>query len=106
MRCDSVTLAYFSHSNDFDINLQGKEHGIHSAFRLWMISYNIFSGMARRSAGLDQYKTMNMKSLVQFFRQGRTFCWVDCLFDLILYVLSTIFQLYSDESSWVEPVLS
>ena len=30
-----------------------------------------------------------------------------CLFVcLILYVPSTIFQLYRDESSWVEPVLS
>ena len=29
-----------------------------------------------------------------------------CLFDLILYVPSTIFQLYRDESSWVETVLS
>ena len=29
-----------------------------------------------------------------------------CLFDLILYVQSTIFQLYRDGSSWVEPVLS
>ena len=29
-----------------------------------------------------------------------------CLFDLILYVPSTIFQLNKDESSWVEPVLS
>ena len=29
-----------------------------------------------------------------------------CLFDLILYVPSTIFQLNSDGSSWVEPVLS
>ena len=28
------------------------------------------------------------------------------LFDLILYVPLTIFQLYRDESSWVEPVLS
>ena len=28
------------------------------------------------------------------------------IFDLILYVPSTIFQLYRDESSWVEPVLS
>ena len=31
---------------------------------------------------------------------------VFCLFDLILYVPSTIFQLYRDGSSWVEPVLS
>ena len=29
-----------------------------------------------------------------------------CLFDLILYVPSTIFQLFRDGSSWVEPVLS
>ena len=29
-----------------------------------------------------------------------------CLFDLILYVPSTIFQLYRDGSSWVDPVLS
>ena len=28
------------------------------------------------------------------------------LFDLILYFPSTIFQLYRDGSSWVEPVLS
>ena len=29
-----------------------------------------------------------------------------CLFDLIFYVPSTIFQLYRDGSSWVQPVLS
>ena len=29
-----------------------------------------------------------------------------CSFDLILYVISTIFQLNRDGSSWVEPVLS
>ena len=34
----------------------------------------------------------------------RGFCF--CLFDLILYIPSTIFQLNRDESSWVEPVLS
>ena len=28
------------------------------------------------------------------------------LFDLILYVPSTIFQLYRGVSSWVEPILS
>ena len=33
------------------------------------------------------------------------FCFV-CLFDLILNVPSTIFQLNRDRSSWVEPVLS
>ena len=29
-----------------------------------------------------------------------------CLFDLILYVSSSIFHLNRDRSSWVEPVLS
>ena len=29
-----------------------------------------------------------------------------CLFDLILYIPSTIFQIYREESSWVERVLS
>ena len=29
-----------------------------------------------------------------------------CLFDLVFYVPSTIFQLNRDGSSWVEPVLS
>ena len=29
-----------------------------------------------------------------------------CLFDLMLFVPSTIFQLYRDGSLWVEPVLS
>ena len=32
-------------------------------------------------------------------------CWF-LYFDLILYVPSTIFQLYREWSSWVEPVLS
>ena len=52
-----------------------------------------------------------------FVRRSRTICAVlvksimrnnlvnsFCLFDLILYVPSTIFQLCRDVSSWVEPV--
>ena len=37
--------------------------------------------------------------------KSRCFLFV-CLFDLILYVPSTIFQLCRDGSSWVKPVLS
>ena len=33
-------------------------------------------------------------------------CLNDILFDLILYIPSTIFQLNRDRSSWVEPVLN
>ena len=43
----------------------------------------------------DVWYTKNSKSIE-----------VVCLFDLILYVPSTIFQLNRDGSSWVEPVLS
>ena len=38
-----------------------------------------------------------------FIEVNKVWC---CLFDLILYVPSTIFQFNSDWSSWVEPVLS
>ena len=39
--------------------------------------------------------------------QGQLFSFYKfCLFELILYVPSTIFQLCRDRSSWVEPVLS
>ena len=57
------------------------------------------------SAG-DKYKPSGSKI---YFRQWLCSCLLFvyfCLFDLILYVLSTIFQLYRDGSSWVEPVLS
>ena len=39
-----------------------------------------------------------------FFVQKKSSCLF--LFDLILYVPSTIFQLCRDRSSWVKPVLS
>ena len=42
--------------------------------------------------------------LVSWVRCGT--CLFVCLFVLILYVPSTIFQLNRDGSSWVEPVLS
>ena len=41
-------------------------------------------------------------TMLQFLSEPVLFC----LFDLVLYVPSTIFQLTRDESSWVEPVLS
>ena len=46
---------------------------------------------------------------VFFFKSGCISLFEDCLFwlfDLILYVASTLFQLSRDGSSWVEPVLS
>ena len=56
----------------------------------------------------DETSTDMPENLVPF---NQTFvCLFDffvfCLFDLILYVPSTIFQLNRDGSSWIEPVLS
>ena len=49
---------------------------------------------------------MKKPSLVKMLIIMRPMMADDCLFDLILYVPSTNFQLYRDVSSWVEPVLS
>ena len=48
----------------------------------------------------DETSTDMPENLVPF---NQTFV---CLFDLILYVPSKIFQLNRDGSSWIEPVLS
>ena len=49
------------------------------------------------------------KILSRIISKCQTF-WIQimfvCLFELILYVRSTMFQLNRDRSSWVEPVLS
>ena len=43
---------------------------------------------------------------LMLFLSLQSVCLFVCLFDLILYVPSTIFQLNRDESSWDELVLS
>ena len=48
-------------------------------------------------------KLQLFKNALQYLQQTKDFV---CLFDLILNVPSTIFQLHRDGSSWVEPVLS
>ena len=45
----------------------------------------------------EEYEDMTSRRILGFFV---------CLFDLIFYVPSTIFQLNRDGSSWVGPVLS
>ena len=51
---------------------------------------------------LDHITLKTMNELMSFVVN----CFFFGLFDLILYVPSTIFQLNRDGSSWVEPVLS
>ena len=49
---------------------------------------------------------VNQASLFKPVQLHYIYLLVFVLFDLILYVPSTIFQLNREESSWVEPVLS
>ena len=62
--------------------------------------------MAEQSTGIDDLtlsgRLGNSESMKHSVKQSSFVC----LFDLILYVPSTIFQLNRDGSSWVEPVLS
>ena len=65
--------------------------------------------------GVKEYRYMEICDGTPSIEQFRFFlisekinnaCITNDFFDLILYVPSTIFQLYRDRSSWVEPVLS
>ena len=65
----------------------------------------IFSCKLFLHIAICKYHNMHIdfQSIVEFlFRIPKIYC----LFDLILYVPSSIFQLYRDGSSWVEPVIS
>ena len=57
------------------------------------VSLNLSDELEKRD------KMRGLQSILSFF-------FATSLFDLILYIPSTIFQLYRDMSSWVEPVLS
>ena len=60
------------------------------------------------------YPSATIEHVLGFSKETRKLFWISdrsrfvefVLFDLILYVPSTIFQLNRDRSSWVEPVLS
>ena len=73
------------------------------------------SNMTRQTRFQEDYRLNLAKSSLPVLQREGVCVWGGggyitvfdfCLFDLILYVTSTIFQLYRDESSWVEPVLS
>ena len=49
---------------------------------------------------------VNRSVIITFTGHSLFVCLYVCLFDLILYVSSTIFQIHRDGSSWVEQVLS
>ena len=55
--------------------------------------FNLFQSVGVFSLDRNSVSSLRIQALV-------------CLFDLMFYVPSTIFQLNRDWSSWVEPVLS
>ena len=59
-----------------------------------------------RKLKCKRQKTIKERNLSEDKKKHKRQNIKDDLFDLILYVASTIFQLNRDGSSWVEPVLS
>ena len=64
-----------------------------------------FQATVAMTSGFNSRKIVCRACLVYVFSKEFQIVFV-CLFDLILNVPSTIFQLNRDGSSWVEPVLS
>ena len=63
--------------------------------------YNSGSNVQKMTCSTLNLDLVNMNAYIKFGENLSI-----CLFDLILYIPSTIFQLNRDGSSWVEPVLS
>ena len=71
----------------------------HYKSRLAGLEGAIWSGSTVLSSQIEKKNTTPKLSTTEMLQ-------VLFLFDLILYVVSTIFQLNTDRSSWVEPAIS
>ena len=71
----------------------------HYKSRLAGLERAIWSGSTVLSSQIEKKNTTPKLSTTEMLQ-------VLFLFDLILYVVSTIFQLNTDGSSWVEPAIS
>ena len=71
-----------------------------------ILAYEITCQMKYRIDSKGALERCNIVTLTWAKWTWLKYWWFVCLFDLILYVPLTIFQLYWDGSSWVEPVLS
>ena len=67
----------------------------------WLSKYGLLENFNAKHSSCKHIFSSRMENSVDPYQMAS----LD-LFDLILYVPSTIFQLYRDGSSWVEPVLS
>ena len=71
----------------------------------WFLAYQDIGYLFSIVSGqILRYLKAGFEQILEFQYQEETCIFV--LFDLILYVSSTNFQLNRDGSSWVEPVLS
>ena len=66
----------------------------------------IVLGLAYVALIINYISNVLVRKAEKMERMSKAKIEVFCLFDLILYVPSTIFQLNRDGSSWVEPVQS
>ena len=74
-----------------------------AVMRIYVVSPKHFWQISIRPRITFVLAVLTLFMLLDYLHRGS---YMICLFDLILYVPSTIFQLYKDESSWVEPVQS
>ena len=109
-------LSYFTYLNIFFSKGITKSMQTQAYFAFWLQNLENIYSIILIPIILFQYWTFFFICSFLFFIE-RWVTWMtyyladllltfDCLFDLILYVPSTIFQLKRDGYSWVEPVLS
>ena len=99
-----------------DIILSFTDIGNHALFTIFYVANVSFNAIRENKilAKISEFTVLYIPTLSELCSETYyqinilkliIYAWF-CLFDLILYVPSTIFQLYRNGSSWVEPVLS
>ena len=80
--------------------LRNKENNFQLPSVIW------WPGSNHRGTTVCEHRSGSVVECLTLDQDLKVPTWFVCLFGLILYVPSTIFQLNRDGSSWVEPVLS
>ena len=96
-------------SSNYNLQLSLHKNNINKHVQLltWPLqTYSTLGENYCHSGGMTEKLMRAMLSLKTLSKFPFTDLHFICLFDLILYVPSTIFQLNKDGSSWVEQVLS
>ena len=92
------------HSATSNHGLQGSHiYNLQDALKISNLTNAEYGFMLANPDQMQHSRTTNHGYKVYNYIIYWRLCFFVCLFDLILYVPSTIFQLYRDGSSWVEP---